>query len=81
MTWIGRKLAALLPEDAVTIPVFRDREQLLEARPESRVDRNFDQRLRLYGELVKRNGLTPLFNDSTLEALLKNAAKRTGVEA
>ena len=80
MTWIGRKLAALLPEDSITIPVLRNREHLLEARPESRVDRNFDERLRLYGELVERQGLTPLINDSTLEVLLKNAWERTGVE-
>lgn len=78
-TWIGRRLAALLPEEAITIPVFRNREQLLEARPESRVDRNFDERLRLYEELVRRQELTPLLNDSTLEVLSENAWKRTGV--
>ena len=80
-TWIGRKLAALLPAEAVTIPVFRDREHLLDARPESRVDRNFEPRLRLYGELVERLGLTPLVNDSTHEVLSENAWKRIGVES
>jgi hypothetical protein len=79
-TWIGRKLIALLPEEAITIPVFRDREQLLEARPESRVDKNFDERLQLYEELVARQGLAPLINDSTLETLLSDASKRTGFD-
>lgn len=79
--WIGRKLIALLPEHSITIPVFRDRNHLLEARPESRVDRNFEERLKLYEELVERQRLTPLVNDSTLEVLSENAWKRTEVGA
>ena len=78
-TWIGRKLLALMPDDSITIPVVRGVDALLEARPESRVDRNFYDRLKLYEQLVERQSLLPLVNDSSLDDLLRTARQRIGV--
>lgn len=78
-TWIGRKLVALMPDNAVTIPVTRNVDALLEARPESRVDRNFFDRLKLYEQVIERQSLLPLVNDASLDELLSTARQRIGV--
>lgn len=78
-TWIGRKLIALMPANSITIPVVRGVDALLEARPESRVDRNFFERLRLYEQLVERQSLQPLANDLSLDDLLRAARQRIGI--
>jgi thymidylate kinase len=78
-TWIGRKLIALIPERSIIIPVVRSVAELLEARPESRVDRNFHHRLKLYEQLVERQSLPPLVNNSSLDHLLQSARQRIGV--
>jgi hypothetical protein len=79
-TWIGRKLVALMPDDSITIPVVRGVDALLEARPESRVDRNFFNRLNLYEQIMERQSLLPLVNDSSLDELLSSARERIGVK-
>lgn len=78
-TWIGRKLVSLMPEHSVTIPVIRGVDELLEARPESRVDRNFSDRLKLYEQIIERQSLLPLVNNASLDELLSTARRRIGV--
>jgi thymidylate kinase len=78
-TWIGRKLIRLMPPDAMTLPVVRRVDKLLEARPESKLDRNFLYRLELYDRLIERQRLQPLSNEASLDELLRTARQRIGM--
>lgn len=78
-SWFGERFKALLPKDTVILPVMREEAALLNARPESKVDRDFNKRLSLYQTLVISEKLTPLINDSALDKLLTNASKRVGL--
>ena len=60
--------------------VTRDKAKLLEARPESNVDRNFSVRMELYHALSGRHGLVPLHNDGDLESLYDEVAKRAFIQ-
>jgi hypothetical protein len=51
----------------------------LSARPESNLDRNFDTRLRLYHQLIDRQGLNPLLNNGSLEEMFILVASRLGI--
>lgn len=77
--FLGRALLRLLPPGTLVLPLARDAGQLLEARPESHVDRNFPVRLRLYEATRARLSLVELHNDGTLEQLLAQVAKRVGI--
>jgi len=76
---MGKAFLRLLPEDSVVLFVVRDREKLLDVRPESNVDRNFPIRMKLYLALSERQGLTPLQNNAGLEDLFCEVAKRTSI--
>lgn len=78
-TRIGRALIGLLPKGTVVLPLARDREALLQARPESRQDRNFSRRLQLYERLMAREQLQMLQNNSSLDELLVNVSSRVGL--
>jgi hypothetical protein len=77
-TAIGRAFLRLLPPGTILLPLVRDREQLLTARPESAVDDNFSRRLALYEQLPERHGIEPIHNDGKLEDALAEVARRMG---
>jgi hypothetical protein len=77
--FFGRALLRLLPPGTLVLPLARDVKPLLEARPESQVDRNFSVRLRLYETTRARLSLIELHNDGTLEQLLTQVAERVGI--
>ena len=70
---LARKFVDLLPENTIVIPVFRDRQALLDARPESTVDTHFEQRLDLYEAIVKHEKLPVLDNNGSIEELKQKA--------
>jgi hypothetical protein len=78
-TWTGRKRAPLMPDKAITAQVARNVEALLKAGPEPRVDRNFSDRLKLYGRITERQAPQRLTNDGLLDQLLSTARPRRGV--
>ncbi len=78
-TWLGRALIGLLPEGAAVLPLVREREALLAARPESAVDDNFMRRLQLYEQLVARQKLPVMENNSSLDDLLARVSTRVGL--
>lgn len=75
----GRALIRLLPKNTFVLPISRCRDALLMARPESQVDKNFENRLKLYSEVVIRQNLICVKNDSTLDELLCEISIRTGL--
>jgi len=77
---LGKAFLKLLPESALVLFVIRDKEKLLEARPESNVDRNFSSRMDLYLALSARHGLIPLQNNGDLESLFCEVAKRASIQ-
>jgi len=77
---VGKAFLKLLPAGTVVLPLLRDRDSLLAARPESVVDRNFEARQRLYEELPTVYGLRPLRNDRGLEELLAQVAAHVGLD-
>lgn len=77
--FFGRALLRLLPAGTLVLPLARDAKPLLEARPESHVDRNFSVRLRLYETTRAHLGMAELRNDGTLERLLTQVAERVGI--
>jgi hypothetical protein len=78
-TWTGRKRAPLMLDNAITVPVARNVEALLEARPEPRVDWNVSDRLKLYGQITECEALQRPTNDGLLDQRLSTVRPRTGV--
>ena len=78
---LGRALLRLLPKESVVIPLRRAKNELLAARPESAVDRNFSRRLQLYEELPGKLGMEPIDNDQSLDVLLSRVAIRAGLKS
>lgn len=76
---LGKAFLRLLPEGSLILFVVRDKEKLLEVRPESKVDRNFSLRMDLYLALSARQGLIPLQNNGDLESLFCEVAKRASI--
>lgn len=76
---IGEAFCKLLPKGALVLFVTRDKDKLLEVRPESNVDRNFPVRMELYHALSGRHGLVPLYNNGDLESLFGEVAKRASI--
>lgn len=76
---IGRKFKQLLPDESKTILVSRSLSDVLEARPEGKVDRNFESRFHHYVELANEPSVTVINNNGTLDELLANANKSTGL--
>lgn len=78
-SWAGEKFIRLLPEDALVLPVIRGRQQVLDARPESKVDKNFDRRFQMYNEMPSYFGQEPLENIGSLEDIFSSVAERVGI--
>lgn len=76
---LGRAFLRLLPKESVVMFITRNEDKLLHVRPESKVDRNFPVRWRLYHALSARHGLVPLQNDGDLESLFEEVAKRASI--
>lgn len=68
-SWIGKAIIELLPQDSAVLAIVRDKDQLIAARPESRIDEAFERRLALYDEIIKRYSIPCVLNDSTLDEL------------
>lgn len=78
-SWVGKKFKKLLPEDAITILVRRSLSEVLEVRPEGKVDRNFESRFRCYEELRNEASICTIDNNGTLDDLLNSAMELTGL--
>jgi len=77
---IGRAFLRLIPDDAVVIPVLRRRELVLDARPESRIDKNFEARFELYEEIPGRHDCRPVYNNGSLQEILDAVGNIVGVQ-
>lgn len=79
-SWIGRRFIKLLPEDCLSILVSRDLDDVLEARPEGKVDRNFEYRYQHYIKLSNSPDIKSISNNKTLNELLSSAEKLCGID-
>lgn len=66
---IGRAFWRLLPSDSRLILIRRSREQVLSARPENRLDDNFDRRFMHYEALAREARIHTIDNDTSVQAL------------
>lgn len=78
-SWFGRKFRELLPEGSVNILVRRNLDDVLNSRPEGRVDRNFATRFNHYQQLTPDYGVNIIDNEGSLEELLQSAKNITGL--
>ncbi len=62
-----RSFQNLLPENNLQFVIFRDNEQLLECRPESREDPDFQLRTKLYQHLKEKEEVSVIMNSGTIE--------------
>lgn len=79
-SWFGKRFRKLLPEDTVTILVRRNLSDVLEVRPEGKVDRNFESRFHYFEGLKNNSGINTIDNSGTLNELLDSAMKITGLK-
>lgn len=79
--WAGRAFLRLIPADTLVIPVLRRREQVLDARPESRIDKNFEARFALYEGIPGRHDCRPVYNNGSLQETLDAVGSIVGVQA
>lgn len=79
-TWLGRAMIGLLPQGTAVLPLARERNALLAARPESEVDDNFVRRLALYDQIVARQNLPVMENNASLDDLLSRVSTRLGIQ-
>ena len=79
-SWIGKKYRNLLPDNAVAILVRRDWSSIIEARPEGKVDRNFEARFQFFESIKNEAGINTIDNSGTLNELLDSAVKITGLK-
>lgn len=70
----------LLPKGAVTILVRRDFSDILEVRPEGKVDRNFESRFHHFERLKNNPNINAIDNSGTLKQLLDSVEKLTGLK-
>jgi thymidylate kinase len=78
--WAGRAIVRLVPKDALVLALSRDAEDLLRARPESEVDKNFSKRLELYEQISQKYNLDPVRNSGSRDELLARVAERVGIQ-
>lgn len=79
-TWVGRKFRSLIPEDSVSILVWRELADVLSVRPEGNVDRNFQARYEQFDMLRRSCDINTIDNSGSLDELLKAASKMTGLD-
>ncbi len=73
------KFKQLLPEGCKTILVKRSLADVLAARPEGKVDRNFKSRFHFYEELGNEDDISVVENNGTLDDLLRSARMIAGL--
>lgn len=78
-TAVGSAFKRLLPKHTRVFYVERPRDALLAVRPDSEFDRNFDLRLRLYGEVARAHRVEILENRGSLEELFQQVAGKIGL--
>lgn len=78
-SWIGKKFTDLIPVDSVSILVWRELEDVLDVRPEGKVDRNFESRFEYFKKLKNTSSINTVYNAGTLDELLKTASELTGL--
>lgn len=79
-SWFAKRFKKLLPDDAITILVRRDFSDILEARPEGKVDRNFESRYHHFEVLKGDSSIKAIDNSGTLNELLDTVEKITGLK-
>jgi thymidylate kinase len=78
---IGRRFKQLLPDESKTILVLRSLSDVLEARPEGKVDRNFESRFNFYEKLGNEDNINVIENTSSLIELLSSAKQIVGIDS
>jgi len=76
---VGRAFRALIPEGTLSLLVDRDLGQVLEVRPEGRLDENFVRRYEFYKELALDPCINTVRNDASLEVLLDKVERHAGI--
>ena len=66
-----RRFLRILPKDAKMFVVVRNQEALMDCRLENRVDPDFQLRLTIYQELCKKDYVTVVDNNGTIENSVK----------
>ncbi|NOX08336.1 MAG: hypothetical protein GXP22_02395 [Gammaproteobacteria bacterium] len=79
-SWFGRQFKRLLPDDSVNILVRRSWSDIIDARPEGHVDRNFESRFKLFEEIKDDEGINAIDNSGTLDELLDSASRIAGLK-
>jgi len=78
-SWFGKKFRDLLPAGSNLMLVRRDLSEVLSARPEGVVDRNFESRYEHYQKLSDDLGINIINNDGSLDDLLSSAMSASGL--
>lgn len=73
-TAVAKKLIALLPAGALVFGIQRDKQGILDCRPESALDRDFEPRLAQYERIYQRDDVLVLHNNGTPADLLEAAS-------
>ena len=76
---MGRKFKKLLPPGTLILMVDRELSEILEVRPEGKVDENFETRYQFYKNMDENDGVTTIKNDGSLGDLLRKAAFHAGL--
>lgn len=79
-TGIGKAFLRLMPEGARVLLVDRDLHDVLDARPEGRVDENFSKRYHLYKQISSEDGVLTIVNSGSLHELLSAAEAAVGLK-
>jgi len=79
-SWFGKKFKSLLPKDAVNILVRRELSDVLDVRPEGKVDRNFESRFYHFENLIDDSNIYTIDNSGTLDELLDSVSRITGLQ-
>ena len=73
---IGQAFKRLLPDNAFSIVLHRSKDKVLQARPESGVDREFNDRYELYDKLRTEGEVHVIENDGTVDDLLQSVREQ-----
>ena len=77
---LAKRFKKLLPDDAITILVSRKFSDIIEVRPEGKVDRNFEARYLHFEDLKDDESINVVDNSGTLNELLDSVEKVTGLK-
>ncbi len=79
-SWAGKHYKELLPNNAINILVRRDWQDIIKARPEGEVDRNFESRFNYFESIKNEANINVIDNTGTLNELLDSAMNITGLK-